>query len=575
MTSFYHQAVRLGTIAFLALTSSLGLFAQTSVVLDPACQSCPPSATLNANAATPVPTPVPSCGTVAGTYAVGTALTAANTITLSLNVVTVGAYSITTTATNGMTFTGSGTFAATGAQNVVLTGSGTPTLGGATNILIQYGSTNCAATVNVTGGIPPLDTRSKTLSYYGGTLSGKTCFDIALTDNISCSTLASRLPSQSDFDVNSHRTQTYTFTPGNTVSNVRFYFENTNGNVILSITGGNSGNSITTAVTAVAKYNTALNTLALGLTNSNPLTANIYAVYNINPINNNNPNDDRMVQLTARVKDCMCCGAWMFANIPENQGNVAMPVTATKVWKNFMCHNLGADTNTDPLTNASGKNSSIFQWGRPADGHQLATAPTGSVSTILHPIYGPFNNILYPAGVAVDWVKNSNSNTTYKDWNNFALWGDGNVFRPTEIKGPNDPCPSGYRVLNILDIHRMAIGSDPFATNIGGPGSLLTLTNTASGQLGNSPINQWFLFNTGGMKVGDYLFFPSMSPTTRLPTATNDDADWNYWLASINAYSTTAGNAKHMNYFSGAVYSDRGTGFPRTKALMVRCVEQN
>ena len=52
--------------------------------------------------------------TVNGTYQVGTALTAANTVDIMVNVATAGPYNISTTATNGMTFTASGTFAGTG-----------------------------------------------------------------------------------------------------------------------------------------------------------------------------------------------------------------------------------------------------------------------------------------------------------------------------------------------------------------------------------------------------------------------------------------------------------------------------
>ncbi|MBL7739357.1 MAG: hypothetical protein JNK14_09060 [Chitinophagaceae bacterium] len=84
-----------------------------------------------------------------GTYTAGTALTAANTVTLSVNVTTAGAYNITTVVSNGMTFTGSGTFTTTGSQTIILTGSGTPATAGTTNIPVTAGSSSCSFPVTV------------------------------------------------------------------------------------------------------------------------------------------------------------------------------------------------------------------------------------------------------------------------------------------------------------------------------------------------------------------------------------------------------------------------------------------
>ncbi|HEY6506089.1 MAG TPA: hypothetical protein VIZ28_19070 [Chitinophagaceae bacterium] len=85
----------------------------------------------------------------AGTYTTGTALTAANTVNINVNVTALGAYSINTAAANGMTFSSSGTFTTLGPQAIVLTGSGTPTTAGATNIPITAGSSSCSFTVTV------------------------------------------------------------------------------------------------------------------------------------------------------------------------------------------------------------------------------------------------------------------------------------------------------------------------------------------------------------------------------------------------------------------------------------------
>ncbi len=86
--------------------------------------------------------------TVQGAYAVGVALTAANTATINVDVTTVGSYTITTTF-QGMTFSNSGVFTSTGPQQVILQGTGTPTTTGANVVPITAGTSTCAFTVSV------------------------------------------------------------------------------------------------------------------------------------------------------------------------------------------------------------------------------------------------------------------------------------------------------------------------------------------------------------------------------------------------------------------------------------------
>ena len=63
--------------------------------------------------------------TISGIYKVGTALDASNTITISVNVTTIGTYTISTNSLNGISFTGAGAFITTGEQTITLAGSGT------------------------------------------------------------------------------------------------------------------------------------------------------------------------------------------------------------------------------------------------------------------------------------------------------------------------------------------------------------------------------------------------------------------------------------------------------------------
>lgn len=87
---------------------------------------------------------------VAGTYTQGTALTASNTVTVQVNVTTVGTYSLTTNAQNGITFSASGTFTAgqTGLQTVVMTATGQiPTNSGAFTYTVTGASTSCTFSI--------------------------------------------------------------------------------------------------------------------------------------------------------------------------------------------------------------------------------------------------------------------------------------------------------------------------------------------------------------------------------------------------------------------------------------------
>jgi hypothetical protein len=64
---------------------------------------------------------------ISGTYIAGTALTAANSIKLTVTVTVAGAYSLTTNSSNGVTFSGTGNLAL-GVQTVTLTSTNKPTV---------------------------------------------------------------------------------------------------------------------------------------------------------------------------------------------------------------------------------------------------------------------------------------------------------------------------------------------------------------------------------------------------------------------------------------------------------------
>jgi hypothetical protein len=110
----------------------------------------------------------------AGTYAVGTALTVANTTQLQVTVTTVGSYNISTNSVNGFSFAGTGNFTTLGVQSVLLTATGTPTAAGTFNFTATAGASTCTFSVVCTGGVVPpvnnLDYRPQTTNTnYSGT----------------------------------------------------------------------------------------------------------------------------------------------------------------------------------------------------------------------------------------------------------------------------------------------------------------------------------------------------------------------------------------------------------------------
>ncbi len=84
-----------------------------------------------------------AAASASGSYTQGVALNSSNTLTVSVNVATLGAYTLGAVSTNGMFFTSTGTFTTLGPQNVTLNGGGTPTTAGATSLAVGNTSTSC------------------------------------------------------------------------------------------------------------------------------------------------------------------------------------------------------------------------------------------------------------------------------------------------------------------------------------------------------------------------------------------------------------------------------------------------
>jgi hypothetical protein len=136
---------------------------------------------LSASAGTPAVFSLQTSGTncmdaaVTGSYTKAVALNSTNKVDIKVNVTTIGSYSVSTTATNGMTFSGSGAFSTTGVQSITLTGSGTPVTDGSIVIPVAVGTSACSFTVMVnasTTNPPPTSTYKWKFTSAGATHQG-------------------------------------------------------------------------------------------------------------------------------------------------------------------------------------------------------------------------------------------------------------------------------------------------------------------------------------------------------------------------------------------------------------------
>ncbi|WP_264538191.1 hypothetical protein [Flavobacterium sp. N1736] len=228
-----------------------------------------------------------------------------------------------------------------------------------------------------------------------GTLNGRTCFDIAESnDNATCGTLVSRTSNKANFALSTVNTQVYTFTPYGAVSKVRFmYVESLTGNIVQSMTasGKEDALNVSGAVTTTLIYKSTLSSggaagtgAAYGKTDASALSVTIYAVYNNKA---DGSGTDVQVKLKASIKDCSCCGAMI----------------SPTVWKNFLCHNLGADVSLDPFVGALGILGNYYQYG--------LKEPRANIFDYLAPV----------GSIDSTWGANG-------------------------IKTSTDPCPTGFRV---------------------------------------------------------------------------------------------------------------------------------
>jgi len=120
-------------------------------------------------------------------------------------------------------------------------------------------------------------------------------------------------------------------------------------------------------------------------------------------------------------------------------GTSAVDITSPATGRVWMDRNLGASraatSSTDYLAYGS-----LYQWCRPADGHQLMTwtsstsgTPVNGTTTTLSSSTTPGNSLfILSSSSPYDWLSTQQSDG--------SLWWNGSV------AGANNPCPSGYHV---------------------------------------------------------------------------------------------------------------------------------
>ena len=181
----------------------------------------------------------------------------------------------------------------------------------------------------------------------------------------------------------------------------------------------------------------------------------------------------------------------------------------------FMSHNLGADTSLDPHTPVKGLNGDYYQWGR--------NAPAADVD---------------------------NLNGTWGDQGGNS---DNGNWSPSS-KGPQDPCPSGYRVPSSAEWVAVSTNN--------------TLSRTGP-------------FDASTSEFGSALHYTTADTSTKLLTLpaagrrsnpsgalSNRGLYGNYWSSTENGSSLA-----YTLYFNSSSVNPAGNG-TRTRGISVRCIAE-
>ena len=214
----------------------------------------------------------------------------------------------------------------------------------------------------------------------------------------------------------------------------------------------------------------------------------------------------------------------------------------------FATHNLRANTNLDPTTyvvgvdgtGTDGTLGALYQWGRTTDGHELRNSVTE---------VGPKGPTDLIAGKFIKFSGNwlSPSDNTWSD-----------------TKGPNDPCPPGFRVPSRTQwVNTYRVGGNSGNPYSGG---------------GIQPNQNTWTWTGNGYFVGPLLFLPAAGSRVGTSGLLNANDSGRYWSStprvggSGQPYATllffNSNGFVQLPGGSGQGFADKSTG------CSVRCISE-
>ena len=224
-------------------------------------------------------------------------------------------------------------------------------------------------------------------------------------------------------------------------------------------------------------------------------------------------------------------------------GQCRVKVSPT-AYKTFLCHNLGADTSTDPHTPQIGNQGAYIQWGKkgptPAANEDvrvtwLTAANVGSLGFASAPTVGSLG---FASGT---WSQTAATN------------GSWNVDEDNPVKIPaTDPCPTGYRV---------PTRNEWVAVNANN-------TESRTGTFSNSATNYGAALHFGPDVNTKLLTLPAAGARNSTNGALTNRGIFGYYWSSAEHGS----NASSLYFNSSRVFP--ANNFIRANGFSVRCIAE-
>ena len=232
---------------------------------------------------------------------------------------------------------------------------------------------------------------------------------------------------------------------------------------------------------------------------------------------------------------------WTAVGDSFGYGQCRVKVSPT-AYKTFLCHNLGADTSTDPHTPQIGNQGAYIQWGK--------KGPTPAANEDVRVTWLTAENDGSLGFASAPTVGSATPGTWASAETNNDAW---NVDENNPIKTANDPCPTGYRVPTRIEWQ---------AVNTNNANSLTGAAWSAGPtEFGNA-------LHYGPDANGKLLTLPAAGSRSRTNGALNERGNTgDYWSSTErgdNAYSLYFGSSS----VAPAEFSNR------TNGLSVRCIAE-